>query len=239
MHALENVIALIAGEKHGYRFGKFKQWEADFLRHLLGFTTFAEEKSFNQISQEQHYLCTAAGSLTLRVGKKFASLLRHGSPHTKEMYPNGAADMDRIFDCCRSDVHPMEQYVDGRLFASFLQGNSKRRFFVEVYLKDKWILGEDPLPWTIYIGCTQGHPTGIVQPTESSHKFSIVELFACGWIFHVTDQRYEKSIYSKGSMRYNRDSLLLCMTMMDNLATFEKEQEQSLQDNMIPQGIVF
>ena len=52
MHALENVIALIAGEKHGYRFGKFKQWEADFLRHLLGFTTFAEEKSFNQISQE-------------------------------------------------------------------------------------------------------------------------------------------------------------------------------------------
>ena len=97
--------------------------------------------------------------------------------------------MHRIFDCCKGDVNPIEEFADGRLFAAFLQGNNKQRFFVEVYLKDRWFLGEDPLPWKIYIGCTQGHTTGIVQPTESSRKLLIVELYSFGWIFHVTDQR--------------------------------------------------
>ena len=52
LHALEKVIALIVGEEQGYRFGQFKQWEADFLRHLLGHTTFEEEQAFSEKSQE-------------------------------------------------------------------------------------------------------------------------------------------------------------------------------------------
>ena len=39
LHALENVISLMVFSEHSYRFGVYKQWEADFLRHLLGYTS--------------------------------------------------------------------------------------------------------------------------------------------------------------------------------------------------------
>ena len=39
LFALENVIALIVSREHSFRFGVYKQWEADFLPHLLGHTT--------------------------------------------------------------------------------------------------------------------------------------------------------------------------------------------------------
>ena len=96
LHALENVIALIVGEEQGYRFGQYKQWEADFLRHLVGHTTFAEEQAFNEKSQENYLLCDVSRSLQIRMGKKCTSLLRHGSLLTNEMYPNGAVDMHRV-----------------------------------------------------------------------------------------------------------------------------------------------
>ena len=209
LHALENVVALIVGEEQGYRFGQYKQWEADFLRHLLGHTSFEEEQAFNEKSQENFRFCDVSRSLQMRVGKKFTSLLRHGRllAHEHEMYPNGAVDMYRVFDCCGNDVNPLQQFTEGRQFAAFLQGNNKQRFFIEVYLNENWNLGRDLLPWKIYIGCTQGHSTGVVQPIESAHKLSIVEMYSFGWIFHVTDQKYEKSIYCNGLRRYNRDSL--------------------------------
>ena len=47
LHALENVISMMVFSEHSYRFGVYKQWEADFLRHLLGYTTFEEERDFN------------------------------------------------------------------------------------------------------------------------------------------------------------------------------------------------
>ena len=70
-----------------------------------------------------------------------------------------------------------------------------------------WNLGRDLLPWKIYIGCTQGHSTGVVQPIESAHKLTVVEMYSLGWIFHVTEQRYEQSIFKRGLVRYNPDSL--------------------------------
>ena len=48
LFALENVIAIIVSREHSFRFGVYKQWEADFLRHLLGHTTFEEEHSYNE-----------------------------------------------------------------------------------------------------------------------------------------------------------------------------------------------
>ena len=53
LHVLENVIASIVGEEQGYKFGQYKQWEADFLRHLLGHTTFEEEQAFSENSQDR------------------------------------------------------------------------------------------------------------------------------------------------------------------------------------------
>ena len=125
LHALENVIALIVGEEQGYRFGHYKQWEADFLRHLLGHTTFEEEQAVNEKSQENFRFCDVSRSLQMKMGKKFTSLLRHGSILKNEMYPNGAVDMDPVFDCCGNDVNPLQQFTGGRQFCSTHTGQQQ------------------------------------------------------------------------------------------------------------------
>jgi len=176
LHALENVIALIGSEEQGYRFGVYKQWEADFLRHLLGYTTSEEERIFNETSRGNFHLCDLPDSLQVRMGKRFTALLRHGSPLTPQLYPDGTVELHKVYDYCWNNVNPTQQFNRGRLFAAFLNGNNKQRFFLKVYLNDTWVLGRDQLPWKIFIGCTQGHTTGVVQPTESAHKLSLVEL---------------------------------------------------------------
>ena len=80
MHALDTVIALIVGENMVIVLENSNNGKQIFLRHLLGFSTFEEEKAFNQISQENYHLCNVSRSLPMRIGnKKFTSLLRHGS----------------------------------------------------------------------------------------------------------------------------------------------------------------
>ena len=129
LHALENVIALIVGDGHSYRFGKYKQWEADFLRHLLGHTTFEEEHDFNEGCQMNYRLCDDYNSVEMRIGKKLTALLRHASPLKRHMYPNGAVELKHIFDCCGNHVDPSQQFQLGRYFAAFIQGNKKQRYF--------------------------------------------------------------------------------------------------------------
>ena len=206
LHALENVIALIVGDENAFRFGQYKQWEADFLRHLLGHTTFEEEHDFTEKCQMNYRLCADLNSTGVKIGKKLTALLRRGSP-LQDMYPNGAVEMKLVFDCCGYYVNLAQQFRFGRQFAAFIQGNNKQRYFVEVELNNDWILGRDMLPWKIYIGCTQGHSTGIVQPIENARKLSKVELNCFGWMFHVTDQKFERSIQQNGLRRYKRDSL--------------------------------
>ena len=122
-------------------------------------------------------------------------------------------NLRHVFDDCPTGVDAYEQMNVGRLFAAFIQGNNQQRYFVEVVLKGDWFLSSDRLPWKIYIGCNQGHSTGIVRPIESSHQLTMVELHCFGWIFHVTDQKFVISIFENGLKRYNRDTLLF---MYDN-----------------------
>eukprot|EP00434_Breviolum_minutum_P035546 symbB.v1.2.031468.t1/scaffold3657.1/size52529/4 len=77
LFALENVIALIVSREHSFRFGVYKQWEADFLRHLLGHTTFEEEHSYNEACNRNISLCSDHSSIECRIGKKLTALLRH------------------------------------------------------------------------------------------------------------------------------------------------------------------
>ena len=213
LHALENVISLIVGSEQSYRFGDYKQWEADFLRHLLGHTTFEEERNYNEGCLLNHRLCDDHNSAETRVGKKLTALLRHDSPLKRYMYLNGAVELGHVLDYCGKHVNPAQQFQFGRYFAAFIQGNNKQRYFVEVELKDDWFLNRDRLPWKIFIGCNQGHSTGIVRPIENSHKLTMVELHCFGWIFHVTDQGFEQSIQRNGLRRYNRGAL---HSMYDN-----------------------
>ena len=202
LHALEHAIALIVGEEQGYRFGVYKQWEADFLRHLLGFTTAEEERQFNEISQQCFQMC-----LQVKMGKRFTALLRHNSPLKQHMYDNGSVALSTLFDHAWNDVNPLAQFSKGRGFSSFLNGNNKQRFFVEVHVNNAWYIEKDKLPWQIFIGCTQGHITGVVSPAVAMHQLTMVELDSFGWIFHVTDQKHEASILHNGLRRFGRDSL--------------------------------
>ena len=192
---------------HFYRFGEYKQWEADFLRHLLGHTTFEEEREFNESCNRNIRLCDDHSSIECRIGKKLTALLRHDSPLKKHMYSNGAVELRHVLDICRPDVNPYDKFNVGRLFAAFIQGNNKQRYFIEVALNDDWFLGSSKLPWKIFIGCNQGHTTGIVRPVESSHQLTLIELHCLGWIFHVTDKKFVNSIFEHGLKRFNRDTL--------------------------------
>ena len=207
LFALENVIAMIVSSEHSFRFGEYKQWEADFLRHLLGHTTFEEEHEYNESCNRNIRLCDDHSSIECRIGKKLTALLRHNSPLKKYMYSNGAVELRHVLDVCNPDVNPYDKFNIGRLFAAFIQGNNKQRYFIEVSLNDDWFLGSSKLPWKIFIGCNQGHSTGIVRPVESSHQLTMIELCCLGWVFHVTDQKFVSSIFQHGLKRFNRDTL--------------------------------
>ena len=123
------------------------------------------------------------------------------------MYDNGSVALSTLFDHVYNDVNPIVQFSKGRGFSSFLNGNNKQRFFVEVYVNNEWYIENDRLPWQIFIGCTQGHTTGVVSPAVAMHQLTMVELDSFGWIFHVTDQKHEASILQNGLRRFGRDSL--------------------------------
>ena len=209
MHAFENVLALIVGEK---------------LLIVLVLTSFGKQTSFDifldsppvkkrKLSTRSVRINTnfaAMVVLSLRViGKKFTSLFRHDSILKTEMYSNGSVEMRRLFDCLGNNVHPWHQFIDRRLFASFSNGNNKQRFFVEVVLRERWVLDENPLAWIIYIGCNQGHSTRV-----SPDKLSAVDMYSLGWVFHVTDSRYENSLYNHDLRRYSVIPFISCMKMM-------------------------
>ena len=206
LFALGNVIAMIVSREHYFRFGEYKQWEADFLRHLLGHTTFEEEHEYNESCNRNIRLCDDHSSIECRIGKKLTALLRHNSPLKKHMYSNGAVELRHVLECCNPDVNPYDKFNVGRLFAAFIQGNNKQRYFIEVSLNDDWFLGSSKLPWKIFIGCNQGHTTGIVRAVESS-QLTMIELCCLGWVFHVTDKKFVSSIFQHGLKRFNRDTL--------------------------------
>ena len=210
LHVLENLFALISCSEDSYRFGTFKQWECDFIRHLLGFVTYEEERQFTEACSNVFKLCEDKNSTETYIGKKLTALLRHDSPVKKYMYPNGAVEMGYVFDCCNTKNNPAQQFQFGKQFAAFIQGNNQQRYFVEVQVNNEWFLdgpNKERMPWKIFIGCNQGHSTGIVRPIESSHQLTMVELHCFGWIFHVTDQKFVGSIYENGLKRYSRDTL--------------------------------
>ncbi len=88
------------------------------------------------------------------------------------------------------------------------------------------------MPWSIYIGCHQGHSTGLVMPSQDSHPLTPVECFALGWIFHSTDRGFLDSFLKKASFDMAVTLCILCMRMMVDLVTSRREQEQENPGNM-------
>lgn len=98
LRAFENVTVLMVGDKLSHKIGMRKQWDADFVLHLLGFIACLEENSFNQMSQDQRRPCSVHGSFAMRMGKAFSAHLRHDHRLAREMAPRGAVPMNLVLD---------------------------------------------------------------------------------------------------------------------------------------------
>ena len=77
--AFENVIALMCSERMSTRFSLRRNWEVDFVRFLLGYTTFDEEQSFNTLTMDHNKMCSNEHSITKKIGKAMTAVLRHGT----------------------------------------------------------------------------------------------------------------------------------------------------------------
>ena len=204
-YAIENVIALMCSERIAKGFNHRRKWEIDCVRFLLGFTTAREEIDFGKLTQDHLTLCNEKYSVRKKIGKAMTAVLRH--QHKAEMDQKGALPMSVLFGELSNSSNPLVQRADGRIFAAMLNGNDKQRFYVDIYLYDTWFPQDYDMPWDIFIGCHQGHSTNVALPSEIAHQLTEFECLSMGWIFHVTDKKFENSIYADGLVRRGRDAL--------------------------------
>ena len=123
LHALENVNSLIVGSEQSYRFGDYKQWEADFLQHLLGHNTFEEERNYNEGCQLNHRLCDDHNSAEMRIGKKLTALLRHDSPLKRYMHvPQWRSGIGSRLGLLRKTCEPSSTISIWKILCSFHTG---------------------------------------------------------------------------------------------------------------------
>ena len=196
-YAIENCLALMCSERMSSKFSLRRNWEVDFVRFLLGFTTFDEEQSFNTLTRDHYNMCNIE-SVTKRIGKAMTAVLRHSTRWSSIADRKGAIPMVDLLDALHHNTNPLTHHAAGRIFAAMINGNDKQRFFVDVYMYDTWCPEEFSMPWDLYIGCHQGHSNLTVTPSEVNHRLTEVECYSMGWIFHVTDKKFENSIYSDG-----------------------------------------
>ena len=205
-YAIENCLALMCSERMSSKFSLRRNWEVDFVRFLLGFTTFDEEQSFNTLTRDHYNMCNIE-SVTKRIGKAMTAVLRHSTRWSSIADRKGAIPMVNLLDALHHNTNPLTHHAAGRIFAAMINGNDKQRFFVDVYMYDTWYPEEFSMPWDLYIGCHQGHSNLTVTPSEVNHRLTEVECYSMGWIFHVTDKKFENSIYSDGLRRRGRDAM--------------------------------
>ena len=206
-YAIENVLALMCSERMSTRFSLRRNWEVDFVRFLLGYTTFEEVQSFNTLTMDHYKMCSDERSITKKIGKAMTAVLRHGTKWNDIADKKGAIPLVSLLDALNRNSNPLTHHAAGRIFAAMINGNDKQRFFIDVYMYDTWFPEEFSMPWDLYIGCHQGHSNMTVTPSEVNHHLTEVECYSMGWIFHVTDKKFENSIYSDGLRRRGRNAM--------------------------------
>ena len=195
-YAIENCLALMCSDRLSTKFSLRRNWEVDFVRFLLGFTTSEEEQQFNTLTKDHYNMCSVNDSMTKRIGKAMTAVLRHGTKWKSIADRKGAIPLVNLLDDINYNANPLTHHAAGRIFAAMINGNDKQRFFVDIYMYDTWFPEEFNMPWDIFIGCHQGHSNLTVTPSEVNHRLTEVECYSLGWIFHVTDQKFEKRLFS-------------------------------------------
>ena len=206
-YAIENCLALMCSDRLSTKFSLRRNWEVGFVRFLLGFTTSEEEQQFNTLTKDHYNMCSVEHSITKKIGKAMTAVLRHGTKWRNIADSKGAIPLVNLLDDINHNANPLTHHAAGRIFAAMINGNDKQRFFVDIYMYDTWFPEEFNMPWDIYIGCHQGHSNLTVTPSEVNHLLTEVECYSMGWIFHVTDKKFERSIYADGLKRRGRDAM--------------------------------
>jgi RNA:NAD 2'-phosphotransferase (TPT1/KptA family) len=182
------------------------RWSCDFIRHLMGYGTPAEEDEFSQertnISHQQSMRNRDPAFFPM--SKKMSNILRH---NTERQYfdERGTMELYELFN--RLAFHVVSPLGTGNLtgkqFAAFLYSNDKARFQVDVHLNHTWTPygTENQWPFTIRIGAIQGHSNETVDATVSYHTLTRDEAQSLGWVFHVTDSSNSRSITQHGLKR--------------------------------------
>ena len=152
-------------------------------------------------------MCSDERSITKKIGKAMTAVLRHGTKWNNIADKKGAIPLVSLLDALHHSSNPLTHHAAGRIFAAMINGNDKQRFFIDVYMYDTWFPEEFSMPWDLYIGCHQGHSNMTVTPSEVNHRLTEVECYSMGWIFHVTDKKFENSIYSDGLRRRGRNAM--------------------------------
>ena len=124
-YAIENVIALMCSERMSTRFSLRRNWEVDFVRFLLGYTTFDEEQSFNTLSMDHNRMCSDERSITKKIGKAMTAVLRHGTKWKNIADKKGAIPMVTLLDALSTGSNPLTHHATGRIFAAMINGNDK------------------------------------------------------------------------------------------------------------------
>ena len=145
--AVESVIALMVGDKLSHRLSWCRHWEQ--ILFVFALVLQQEERQFNSIAQDETRLCGVDYSAVKMMGKAFTSVLRHKQKYAGEMNENAALPLNTLLDSLGNDVSPLCQQDPGRVFAAFLCGNDKQRFFLDIYSNDTWYPDENPMAWSI------------------------------------------------------------------------------------------
>ena len=165
------------------------------------------KKEVSILCRDQTRLFSVENSATKLMSYSFTSMLRDDSTYANEMNERGALPLTTLLDNLGNRVNPLSEHAGGRIFASFVNGNDNQQFFIDIYLNGKWLPEKTSMAWSIYIGCNQGHSTSVVIPSEIAHKLTRAECQSLGWIFNVTDQQFQRSIFRDGLVLRGRDAL--------------------------------
>ena len=137
-YAIENCLALMCSDRLSTKFSLRRNWEVDFVRFLLGFTTFEEEQDFNTLTKDHYNMCSVKHSITKKIGKAMTAVLRHGTKWKNIADNKGAIPLANLLDDIHHNANPLTHHAAGRIFAAMINGNDKQRFFVDVYMYDTW-----------------------------------------------------------------------------------------------------
>ena len=184
-----------------HEFDHFLRWQADLIRHVIGWLTQAEEDEFrSKCDAVNVYMTSKSGKKSNHffVSKALSGFLR---PSKKKYLFNESGTVNLGSACTELDKsNPIRLRMTAQDVGALLLCNDKGRFKIEIVVNWSWKpFGNPPTqPWEIRIGANQGHSNQVIDPYAVHHPLTFEESMCLGWIFHVSCASNRRSIEQRG-----------------------------------------